>query len=226
MICGSDFDIILSENKGKSLFAKEIILSGSILLSNYPFSSVLTSSHVSQRCSFCFVKAQSLQRCSHCKYVFYCNFSCQKKHWSSHKKECKTIKYIDQYDMENARLTITVLSTLDERTDICISEERNIYNCGSYHIYELFENSEITRSCFVRHQSNRISQYLKNHTENEIASMLSKFTANNFGILDDLMQCIGAGVYPCIALLNHSCLPNCILRYVIKQGSPVCLQVS
>ena len=39
------------------------------------------------------------------------------------------------------------------------------------------------------------------------------FERNNFGVVNVLHSSIGEGVYPCAALLNHSCSPNCILRY-------------
>lgn len=42
---------------------------------------------------------------------------------------------------------------------------------------------------------------------------LNAFLKNNFGIVDSLHSPIGEGIYPCAALLNHSCHPNCILRY-------------
>ena len=46
-----------------------------------------------------------------------------------------------------------------------------------------------------------------------VATLYTKFRANNFGITDNLMSCIAAGFYPRAAILNHSCEPNCILRY-------------
>ena len=33
---------------------------------------------------------QTLKTCNGCKFVKYCNTDCQKAHWQSHKKECKT----------------------------------------------------------------------------------------------------------------------------------------
>lgn len=47
------------------------------------------------------------------------------------------------------------------------------------------------------------------------------FRKNNFGILDALHSSIGEGVYPCAALLNHSCAPNAILRYKLDNGENV-----
>lgn len=52
-----------------------------------------------------------------------------------------------------------------------------------------------------------------------IRRTLIAFQKNNFGIVNSLHSAVGEGVYPCAALLNHSCDPNCILRY--EFGVPV-----
>jgi hypothetical protein len=49
--------------------------------------------------------------------------------------------------------------------------------------------------------------------DRSIQRALNAFQKNNFGIVNSLHASIGEGVYPCAALLNHSCDPNCILRY-------------
>ena len=38
-------------------------------------------------CAVCDKLAKGI--CSGCKHVFYCTRECQKKHWSSHKENCK-----------------------------------------------------------------------------------------------------------------------------------------
>ena len=43
--------------------------------------------HISQ-CEIC-SKTENLKRCTVCKKVRYCSVACQRKDWSSHKKECK-----------------------------------------------------------------------------------------------------------------------------------------
>jgi len=66
-----------------------------------------------------------------------------------------------------------------------------------------------------------------------IQRTLNAFKKNNFGIVNSLHSPIGEGLYPCAALLNHSCYPNCILRYklgaVDKRGkqkyNPPILQI-
>ena len=54
-------------------------------------------------------------------------------------------------------------------------------------------------------------------TREELASLLGQFDLNNFAVLDDLLVCVGMGVYPVAARLNHSCAPNCVLSF---EGTP------
>jgi hypothetical protein len=44
------------------------------------------------------------------------------------------------------------------------------------------------------------------------------FKKNNFAIMDALHSAIGEGIYPCAALLNHSCNPNCILSFKLDNN--------
>ena len=43
-----------------------------------------------QKCGLCFQPSET--KCSRCKVIYYCGVDCQRKHWPSHKKECKPIK--------------------------------------------------------------------------------------------------------------------------------------
>ena len=40
-------------------------------------------------CAVCDKLAKSF--CSICKHVFYCSRDCQRKHWNSHKEDCKSL---------------------------------------------------------------------------------------------------------------------------------------
>ncbi|CAJ1955948.1 unnamed protein product [Cylindrotheca closterium] len=57
----------------------------------------------------------------------------------------------------------------------------------------------------------------------QMEDLLRIFRVNNFGITDELLKVIASAVYPLGALLNHSCRPNCILRYSYnnKKAPPV-----
>ena len=45
---------------------------------------------------------------------------------------------------------------------------------------------------------------------------LSRFTANNFGVSDELLNDVGSGVFPLGALLNHSCVGNATHLYAFS----------
>ena len=51
-------------------------------------------------------------------------------------------------------------------------------------------------------------------SEVALLSLISKMQSNNFCIHDDIVKDVGSGVYPVGALLNHSCDPNCAIRYL------------
>lgn len=50
-------------------------------------------------------------------------------------------------------------------------------------------------------------------THRDLFNMLCRFTSNNFAVTDPLMSSLGAGAYPVGALLNHSCVANCVMSY-------------
>lgn len=52
-----------------------------------------------------------------------------------------------------------------------------------------------------------------NSTAVDVEVYLRAFQCNNFAISDSLMIPLAAGVYPIGSLLNHECIPNCILTY-------------
>ncbi len=62
------------------------------------------------------------------------------------------------------------------------------------------------------------------HPMQLVAKLFFQFRCNNFGVTDDLLTCVAVGVYPHAALLNHSCAPNCVLRYILSGSGPI-LQV-
>ena len=43
--------------------------------------------------------------------------------------------------------------------------------------------------------------------------LLCKVRRNVYSICDDELQSFGAGVYPAMAAVNHSCAPNCVATF-------------
>lgn len=61
--------------------------------------------------------------------------------------------------------------------------------------------------------------------QTELQDLLRIFRVNNFGITDELHKVIASAVYPLGALLNHSCSPNCLLRYQFAPNQPPILEI-
>ena len=55
---------------------------------------------IRRECASCGLKSEekgALKRCAGCSHIYYCGEACQKKHWSSHKKECTKIKAMREH---------------------------------------------------------------------------------------------------------------------------------
>jgi hypothetical protein len=79
--------------RGRCLVAARALPAGSVVLASTLPAVVGTEAEV--RCSFCFAPpgtsdgADSLLRCSACKWASYCSPGCQRADWPNHRAECK-----------------------------------------------------------------------------------------------------------------------------------------
>ena len=62
-------------------------------------------------------------------------------------------------------------------------------------------------------ENDYILHYSFPQLEKQLERDLRRFRTNNFGVTDFMVRVVASAVYPLGALLNHSCDPNCLLRY-------------
>merc|ERR1711953_774810 len=62
-------------------------------------------------CAVCDKLAKSF--CSICKHVFYCSRDCQRKHWNTHKEDCKSLAKLPYRIERNEKLGRFLVSTTD-----------------------------------------------------------------------------------------------------------------
>ena len=213
---------------GNFLIANTPLLKGEIVFSNAPFSWLLRGDYSGSRCGTCFKtpKSSNLLLCSKCKSIQYCSASCQRADWPQHKSECSKMSDIRSLKMPSSsvdevlllnRTLVVQKKTTQQRCGKRIHPYlgRSITSCGSDHLSSMSvgggdRTDDMVAACRIF-----------GHTMPAVAQLMAQFRSNNFGVLSDLMGCIGVGVYPQAALLNHSCAPTCLLTYTLTQDGPI-----
>ena len=222
----------VQQGKGRCVFLESAAVTGSVLISSIPIVYAILQSDLENRCSHCCVKSSTLMRCGRCRCVKYCDAECQKMGWQQHKVECKllpklcTVSRDQEQDSMNMRLLLITTGTKkpDGKDCTCSEGGRGASSlCSRGHVDALsigpmFNYSETTYKAQSAASIAKIST-------SECEALLARFACNNFGILDELLGCVGAAVSPVVAMLNHSCQPNCVLRYDLKQGRPPSIKV-
>ena len=52
----------------------------------------------------------------------------------------------------------------------------------------------------------------------EAEALLYRMQCNDFGVWDGLIVCVGAGVFPAGAMVNHACDASCVVTYAFARG--------
>ncbi|XP_061670412.1 histone-lysine N-methyltransferase SMYD3 isoform X2 [Syngnathoides biaculeatus] len=213
-IMASMFERFASPGKGNGLRATTAIKSGKLLFSSEPLASCVSTKVAKDVCHRCFVRRETLLRCSQCKMARYCNITCQKQAWADHKKECKCLRSIlPRVPTDSVRLAARVIFTL-----------LNLEKSRNEELYSLDEH-ESHLSCMSEQKKQGLSQlasmlelYIKQEVP-EIApaiksflpescrqplDLIAKVTCNCFTISDEELQETGVGLYP---------RPNCVMVF-------------
>jgi [histone H3]-lysine4/36 N-trimethyltransferase SMYD len=230
----SGIDITVDENSCRGVVACKSFAEGEVVMSNISMCQNLLDTQIAERCSFCLHKPENLFQCSKCSFVRYCSRDCQKNDWAFHKTECKAIKVLRRNMhaslFQDACLLIRMFQVLKLQSNDSICESKHDHiRCGNRHVLDMSIPAGYVEQ-YLSPEDIHVAKVVHNILKSDdplssITDMQLRFRCNNFGILDELMQCVGAGVFPSVALLNHSCVPNCILRYSIAKNQPVKLQV-
>jgi hypothetical protein len=222
----SKFLCIMQGQHGRQAMAKIDIPRGTIITRNKPTACVLRKDLRSSNCSNCFATMRSdksnkpLLRCSRCHQAHYCCKECQVVDHPYHKVECvklfaKDDKYNSYQNEEEMALMIRTQLALTRLPPYCEGDSFNargigIVQCSRHH----WDSMVQAQGASVPAELVRVlPAIIKGWAATHIQDSWKKFQANNFGITDRLHSIVGQGVYPHAAILNHSCYPNCLLRY-------------
>ena len=223
----SDGVSVVGKSPNRRVVASRPLRRGDTILREHPALTLLHPSQWKSRCNGCFVKSSSskcakLLRCSRCQRFHYCSRPCQRLDWIYHKEECSALSSYrnrknndhdnDEAILSDALLVSRVFRLRDRRPeqfqrimDLVFHQE--CIKSSHYRIAEMVEDMGLLT---MKHPNRKTTSA---SSKKDIVEMLARFDSNNFGIVDELLFFLGAGIYPAGAMLNHSCHPNCAIIY-------------
>lgn len=209
------FELFTSPDKGRGIRATHDLSAGEEVFVEKPLVYTLTGhNYRGRRCDFCFAEPEELQKCSKCKFVFYCGRNCQLGDWPVHKRECKCLLKVSP----------------KQPPDIC----RLVSHICFKYYWNKGENDVSGRSDIENLMGNRehitnsrkeafftfgavLFEYLKDCPlklkEADIYGLLCRISCNSFTITNSELNSLGTGVYKTASFINHSCDPNCIALF-------------
>ncbi|EDW06155.1 histone-lysine N-methyltransferase SMYD3 [Drosophila mojavensis] len=206
--------------------SKLAIKRGTRILTEKPFAYVLKSKYRLERCDNC-LEATKVLKCSNCRYVSYCNRSCQQQAWSIHKHECLFLKRaLPRIVPDAARMLCRLILRLEHGGDL----ERGYYTeHGSRKFRDL-----MSHYAEIKNDPKRIEHLESLHAVltdmmaesgkgsltgslvpnmNELMSIYGRLITNGFNILDAEMNSIATGIYLGVSITDHSCQPNAVATF-------------
>ncbi|XP_077566906.1 N-lysine methyltransferase SMYD2-B-like [Stigmatopora nigra] len=204
-----------SPDKGRGLRVNRAFHIGELLFSCPPYSYVLAADQKGDHCEFCFDRKESLARCGKCKKAFYCNAKCQKGDWAAHKLECSaTLVFREKWrPSETTRLVARILSKKKTQTERCKSERILSISEMQSHVDDMDEGQREKSGVHAAALHRFYSKTLDFPDAKELLSLFSQVSCNGFTVEDEELSHVGTAIYPDVALINHSCLPNATVTF-------------
>ncbi|CAD7705179.1 unnamed protein product [Ostreobium quekettii] len=218
-----------SQQKGRHLVAGPAFLPGAVVLSRAPYQAVLYDDQVPRRCGFCFRAGAGLRRCGRSKFARYDSLDHQRRDWEDgYREECAALRRVaPRVPPATVRLAARVFWKrmrqaregevedkwdASEAIDGLTSHWEKIDNKRKV----MYAQMAVTTREFMRAAMQGTDESALPEVK-EIALMLARFACNNHTICDDEQSPVGVGIYPLMALVNHSNTPNCVQAYKGKQ---------
>ncbi|ORY73105.1 hypothetical protein BCR35DRAFT_307372 [Leucosporidium creatinivorum] len=211
--------------RGRGIFTKTDISTGTTALSTAPLVSVLDNNNIFSRCSACFIAEDDLtpgkllSQCSLCHSLRYCSAACQKRDWVAHKHECKAlitfrnaakgegivpdtpIRALGRllWAMEKGGCSYRAqVESLQSHREELTSEQKEQFFQLSVSVASYVGQQTLAASC---------------SSAAAIIDLCSRFTSNSFSLTSPHLSNIGVSISPLVALINHACLPNAVVVF-------------
>lgn len=203
--------------RGRHVVCTRPVAKGAVIISEKPFAYTLNVRNADRLCHTCLKESPNLSTCSRCKEVSYCSSECQKADRVDHTKECQSIcKVKPHVPTQTMRLMLRVIRRLDRESQkgdgsVCAAFRKLVSHQDSIKAETKVKYAQmagLVRDCRVTGEELPIFEDLK-----AIVELFCTFENNNFSILNDDLQTVGAGLFVESTALNHSCAPNAVATF-------------
>lgn len=125
--------------QGRYIKATADIKAGEIVAFEKPFSSVLSSEHLSTHCYHCKVRCSILIPCKRCTTIVFCSVFCRNESEYYHRIECPILKTIYSYNVSvNAHLAFRAVTCNTEKDFI----DGKYLNQGALHAKTIYKHND------------------------------------------------------------------------------------
>ena len=208
------YRIFSSPEKGNGLKAEVYLKPGTQILKENLIAYAVSNNQRGFKCSCCLGPPSfydvdnhaALQKCSKCRFVYYCGVKCQKKDWPFHKQECKNICNAQpKRPPDLCLLAARLLTVLAKRQKLPPEDSSSAGSLTIDNLHLRIEKILPTQQLFASEKRKEMilsfAVVLQSFLDSEILTHVAPFnnllgflywlTCNCFDILDDDMNSVG-----------------------------------
>ena len=231
----SALDVVETSSKGRSVTSNAYLKPAETIFCLKPFAATLGYHYWSSHCYTCFlfIKNSVVIPCDMCSEVQFCSLECQNYNHIHRDFECSAIHVVKQLGLLHLSLVIVLTfycnNKLNELVEVyCKATTAKSLNTAEQNLITLL-------------YSTTAKDYLLNSCENTIELIMTNFpglsmsvTEINLKLIITTLACqmianassisyhdkkletnvlIGSGIYPDLAIMNHSCYSNTVCLF-------------
>ena len=222
---GEAYAVRHTEGKGRGCFAKGNFSAGHEIIVEKAYAYTSLSGRGPRCCSVCYSPSAKLLGCDVCKGVWYCSENCKNILLPAHKAYCaataKVAGISKSTGVEQTFLQLMLLALTWKECSPIVEERKSLRRMG-WNEVALMPSVQRTEES---HDALRLAANVVcvdcPANEEECFDILCKINTNSHSVSSFAEPPHGVGLFPLVALCNHSCDPNCIYFQGPEEGSMI-----